>query len=364
MKKHCLHTMLAAGLVCGANLFAADEAAVPPALPGMTPPSKAPAGNFSWDMVPEIVAKAGDKSITREQLKTLVTEHMGEIPAEAPADQIMLLLGMVTSQLNALEVVNQAMAAQGLGDAETAARELMKKNLDRLPEEQRSLLEKQLAEQGETLDSVIDKAVKDPRMQIQAGILTIGAKLNADKPAITEEDAKKFYEENKNLFTSEPGGVKVSHILLQVKDDDEDAVKARIAAIREEVAADTSKFADTAKAQSDCPSKAEGGALGMTLNEATGNIDPDFLDAALKLEVGEVSPVVKTRFGYHVILCTEKTEAKVEPWSDGLAKDIMENMTMDRDFQAGDQFMSEFAKDIPQEIAIELPRMVMPQPAN
>ena len=125
MKKHCLHTMLAAGLVCGANLFAADEAAVPPALPGMTPPSKAEARSFSWDMVPEVVAKAGDKSITKEQLKTLVTEHMGEIPADAPADQIMLLLGMVTSQLNALEVVNQALAAQDLGDAETAARELI-----------------------------------------------------------------------------------------------------------------------------------------------------------------------------------------------------------------------------------------------
>ena len=66
------------------------------------------------------------------------------------------------------------------------------------------------------------------------------------------------------------------------------------------------KFAELAKANSDCPSKAKGGDLGEFTH---GQMVKEFDEVAFKLPVGKVSEPVKTQFGYHLILVTKKVPA-------------------------------------------------------
>ena len=66
------------------------------------------------------------------------------------------------------------------------------------------------------------------------------------------------------------------------------------------------KFAELAKAKSDCPSAQKGGDLGEFTH---GQMVKEFDEAAFSLPIGKVSDPVKTQFGYHLILVTKKTPA-------------------------------------------------------
>lgn len=90
--------------------------------------------------------------------------------------------------------------------------------------------------------------------------------------------------------------VRASHILVQTE---EEAVS-----LREEILAGAS-FEDLAAANSLCPSGARGGDLGFF---GKGQMVKEFEDAAFNLKVGELSEPVKTDFGYHLIMVTDKQD--------------------------------------------------------
>ena len=83
--------------------------------------------------------------------------------------------------------------------------------------------------------------------------------------------------------------VHVSHILVTYQYEAEDLLKK----IKEGVS-----FAELAQRYSQCPSRERGGDLGEVDSQ---RLDSDFSEAALKLQAGDVSPIVRTRFGYHLI---------------------------------------------------------------
>lgn len=132
------------------------------------------------------------------------------------------------------------------------------------------------------------------------------------KVTVSEADAKKFYDENPDKFTK-PEAVKASHILLGVDPKATDAEKkvAREKAekLRKELTAGAD-FAVLAKGNSTCPSSQQGGDLGFF---GKGQMVPAFEKAAFALKPGEISDVVETQFGYHIIKVTDKKAAeKVE----------------------------------------------------
>ena len=117
---------------------------------------------------------------------------------------------------------------------------------------------------------------------------------------ITDEDMKKYYEQNKAQF-KKPETISAKHILVS---DMEEAKS-----IKKELDNNSISFEEAAKKYSSCPSKEQGGDLGEF---GRGMMVPEFEKAAFELEIGEISEPVKTQFGYHIILVESKNEAKEE----------------------------------------------------
>ncbi len=151
------------------------------------------------------------------------------------------------------------------------------------------------------------------------------------KITVSEAEAKKFYDENLDKF-KQGEKVRASHILCGVDPKATDAekkkAKEKAEALLKEVKAGKD-FAELAKNNSTCPSKAQGGDLGFF---GKGQMVPAFENAAFALKPGEVSNVVETQFGYHIIKVTEKKEAGVTKYDEvkDRIQSYLKNMKMQK----------------------------------
>ncbi len=130
------------------------------------------------------------------------------------------------------------------------------------------------------------------------------------KATVSDADAKKFYDDNRDKF-KRGEQIKASHILCKVDPqataDEKKKAKEKAEGLLKQIRAGKD-FAELAKTNSDCPSKTQGGDLGFF---GKGQMVPSFETAAFGLKTGEVSNVVETQFGYHIIKVTDKKEAGV-----------------------------------------------------
>lgn len=133
-------------------------------------------------------------------------------------------------------------------------------------------------------------------------------RVTADAPEPTDREAEEFFAAHRDEF-GKAEQVRAQHILVTPKSgsaEDDRAALDKIRAIRERILAG-SDFSTEAAAHSDCPSgKSAGGSLGWF---SRGMMVKEFDEAAFKMNVGELSDVVKTQFGYHVIY---KNDAQAE----------------------------------------------------
>ena len=129
---------------------------------------------------------------------------------------------------------------------------------------------------------------------------------------ITEKEIQSFYEYNADEYT-QPKQVKARHILFKLDQGDSDEVKddAKKRALTVlEKARKGEDFAGLAKEYSEGPSKSQGGDLGYF---GVGQMETPFEEAAFALKKGEISDLVQTRFGYHIILVEDIKEADSTP---------------------------------------------------
>jgi len=132
--------------------------------------------------------------------------------------------------------------------------------------------------------------------------------------AVTDAEVAAYYEANKKNFTTREER-QASHILITVKKDasaaEKAAAKAKADAVLAEVRKAPANFAAIAKAQSQDPVSAEqGGDLGVV--EAKGIYAGPIEDAVYKLKQGEISDVVASDFGYHIITLTRLAPESVK----------------------------------------------------
>ena len=153
-----------------------------------------------------------------------------------------------------------------------------------------------IAAQGQSFDQIKEQIKK-----------TMGYEKLIGTVEVNDAQAKAFYDENKEDFNA-PEQVKASHILVKVDatatPEQKAAAKTKIDGLLKQVKAGED-FAALAKANSDCPSKERGGDLGFFDKSS---MVKEFADAAFAMKVGEISNVVETQFGYHIIKVTDRKE--------------------------------------------------------
>jgi peptidyl-prolyl cis-trans isomerase C len=155
----------------------------------------------------------------------------------------------------------------------------------------RALVREEILFQAATAQQVDQEAVVKRRVEVAKRQVVIEELLRRKVDAlsqVTDEDIKKAYEDNKPLFTTDTVGA--SHIMVKTETEAE-ALQAELKAGK--------PFAELAKEKSqDAGSAEKGGELGVLIR---GQTEPEFETAAFALKEGEVSGVVKTQYGYHLI---------------------------------------------------------------
>ncbi len=122
-----------------------------------------------------------------------------------------------------------------------------------------------------------------------------------------------FYDENPDQFV-QPETVRASHILIRIPEQADDASKAKARARAEQLLASAKGGADFAKLateNSEDPGSAANG--GQLPPFARGQMIPEFEMAAFQLQPGQLSGVVETAFGFHVIKVHERSAATMVP---------------------------------------------------
>ncbi len=137
----------------------------------------------------------------------------------------------------------------------------------------------------------------------------------SSKIVISDAELKTFYSENPEGFKKE-AQVKARHILIKVDKNADEATKNKAREEIDAILVEAKKggdFAELAKTKSQGPSATRGGDLGFFTHKQM--VKP-FADAAFAMKPGEVSEVVETQFGYHIIKTEEKKDGSVTPFEE------------------------------------------------
>jgi parvulin-like peptidyl-prolyl isomerase len=147
---------------------------------------------------------------------------------------------------------------------------------------------------------------------------------------LPDEKAKAYFDTNKLFF--DKVFVRANHILVKLpanpsKEQRDKAVQSLLV-WRQEILAGKYKFEDVAKKVSECPSKDKGGDIGQFPYKFV--VVPEFAKTAFNMKIGEISDVVQTSFGVHLIQVTERTKGEVADFN-ALKDTVREVWAQDED---------------------------------
>lgn len=263
-----------------------------------------------------VVAKGKGFEIKRSQLDDEVIRIKSQFLARGtplPADRAAMLERQVLDQLIQLQIVKTKATVEDRAAAQKQADKLLEEAKGQLGEQG---FDMRLKAMGLTKDQLMDKWLDGEIAKI---VLTRELKIN-----ITDDDIKKFYNDNPSQF-EDPEMVRASHILLSTRDqatntelsDAQKAAKHKLAEDLLKRARAGEDFAKLASQYSEDPgSKDKGGEYKFP----RGQMVKEFEDAAFALKPGQVSDIVTTQFGYHIIKLSEKIPAKKHDLAESSSK--------------------------------------------
>ena len=267
----------------------------------------------------EVALFVNEEPIYAWELKLLLPQIQTEVTSQ----------GQDTRGLEVIErTLDRAIDSRLL--AQVARRRGIEPNEDRINDKMKGLedraggreeLKAELIKSRITYDQLRSTVVQADLVQtlVETEILPSGA--------VSPQDVEAFYTENPELFK---GSDKVHsrHILIVVDPDATDAERQDARQRAEEAqtrAAAGEDFAKLAAELSDGPNAATGGDLGFT---ARGQMVEGFDEAVWSLEPGQISDVVESRLGYHVIKVDEIVSGPVVPFDE--ARPLVTNLLRQR----------------------------------
>ncbi|MCG2659248.1 MAG: peptidylprolyl isomerase [Kiritimatiellae bacterium] len=323
--------VLCVGVICGCRPKSAPPPPLPvampaPAMPATTPTpapapapapvaAPAPAATPAPPLPVAIPAPAAAVATTNTPATVLVqvndkTITQGDVDAEiGEISKMMQSRGRSGEQFAMMLPTIKPQIIDSLVVRALLADEFAKKNITVSDAEIDKEIEKIKATlpKGKNLEELLknngvsDKAFREDIMEQ----VKLSKLLGIGEP--TDKEMKEFYEKNKSRLYEIPETVRARHILIAVNATDDAAKKAvkkeKTEALHKQlIDAKGANFEKLAKDNSDCPSKAMGGDLGEFRK---GQMVPAFEAVAFGLKTNEISAVVETDFGYHVIQMIE-----------------------------------------------------------
>lgn len=152
-----------------------------------------------------------------------------------------------------------------------------------------------------------------------------------DNIEVTEDEAKEFYEANKQSF-AKGAAVTAKHILM--------ATEEELLSVKEEIESGTKTFEEAAKEYSTCPSGKSGGSLGTF---GKGQMVKEFEEASFTGELNTIIGPVKTQFGYHLIWVDDRTDASVKSYEE-VASQVEKMVKSEKQQEAYDAKVAELRK--------------------
>jgi peptidyl-prolyl cis-trans isomerase C len=299
-----------------------SAAAAPPVA---APPPAAPVP----EKLPEVLARVNNEEVKKVDFDRLLTDivlNNGPVPPDR-RDEIMR---RILDELVTYTVLKQEAAARHVEvtDAEVDQQvEVLRQQSGSEENFKKALAARKLT---------LAKLKSDARIQV-----AIGKMVNAQvqtATAATDAEAKAFYDQNLDKFKRDEE-VKASHILILVDASADDAAKAAAKAKMEQVlkrAKGGEDFAALARENSQDGSAAQGGDLGYF---PRAKMVKPFADAAFALKPGEISDIVTTQFGLHIIKTTDKKPASTVPLEEASPK-VKEFLTGQKKQQQAQAFIA------------------------
>ncbi|HEX9723248.1 MAG TPA: peptidylprolyl isomerase [Vicinamibacteria bacterium] len=252
--------------------------------------------------MPDVVAKVNDTEITRAELVARAESIQERLPAGTGRDSLDFYR-RVLDDLIGSALLYQSSIAKGFVPTEAEVDAQIAEIRSQFPDQ--AQFGQALAAQGLNEEKL--RGMTTRSLGVQAMIETdLGKGIE-----VTAEHKQTFYQQNLERM-KEPEQVRLSHILVSADEnatpEQRDQAKKKTEDIRARAMAGED-FATLARENSDDPgSKANGGELPWV---GRGDTVPPFEAAAFALSPGEISEVVETRYGYHVIKLAERKEGGV-----------------------------------------------------
>jgi len=310
-------------------------AAAAPAQPA-TPPKPVPA------QFPPIVARVNGEDVKKEDFERMIRTIEARAGQPIPPDRRDEILRGALDQLVVYTLLSQESKTRGIkiNDAEIDAKvaELKKQ----FPTE--DAFQKALKDRGMTLDSLKHDA------RVDLSVNKLMETEVASMPGPSDAEAKDFYDKNPERFKQDEA-VRASHILIRVDEKADAATKKKARVEIDSVlkqARSGADFAKLAQEHSQDGSAAQGGDLNYF---SKGQMVPAFEQAAFSLKPGQISDVVTTQFGYHIIKVIDHKPARTVPFEEA-GPQIKQFLEEQKKQQHADAFVESLKKKSKIEVLI------------
>ena len=256
----------------------------------------------------DVIAEVDGSRMTRAQLDAELKKKMAAMAGKLPPEQLVQATASVRKQI-VDDFIMRTLLLNELNRLKIRADD---REINAAIEDMKGAMPA-----GATLEDIMKKggiSREQLRKEISLGIRInklIESQKEVKSPP-TEKEIQTFYKNNKDKFKI-PEAVHVRHILVASKTGTDDKTRTgqhqKAEGLRQQLISGKD-FAELAKANSDCPSKNQGGDLGTFTR---GQMVKPFENAAFKQKVNEIGPIVETEFGFHIIQVLEHHQAKTQP---------------------------------------------------